>query len=89
MTSGTGVTPAAYGPAVRAALVGLLVLVAACASPDAGKGDRDDRVVPTVPGSVPSFTMPPPGGDDPTGSVDRAERATVTDVVDGDRRGGR
>lgn len=84
MTSGTGVTPAAYGPAVRAALVGLLVLLAACASPESGTGDRDDPVVPTAPVSVPSFTVPAPGGDEPSGSVTRAERATVIEVVDGD-----
>lgn len=84
MTSDTGVTPAAYGPAVRAALLGILVLAAACASPESGTGDEDDPVVPTVPVSGPSFTVPAPGGDEPTGSVIRVERATVIEVVDGD-----
>lgn len=90
MTWGTArVTPTAYVPPVRAAVMGILVLAAvACSSPESAT--EDDPVVPTDPGSLPAFTVPTtdpdvpgvPGA--PGGPAVGGERATVTEVVDGD-----
>ncbi len=86
MTSGTTpVTRAAYVPGVRVAVVGIVVLMAvACASPGSSTADRDDPVVPTDPATVPTFTLPAPEPREPGEPVVGADRATVTEVVDGD-----
>jgi len=77
------VTTTAYGPAVRAALAGIVLMAAvACASGD--DSAPDDPVVPTDPGSVPPFTAPTTDPTAPGGPVTSGERATVTEVVDGD-----
>lgn len=85
MTSGTApVTGAAYVPRVRAAVVGILALAAvACSSPESST-DADDPVGPTDPASVPTLTEPAPDPGEPDGPAVDAERATVTEVVDGD-----
>lgn len=84
MTSDTApVTQGAYRPVVRWAVLGIVVLAAvACGSPESAT--RDDLVGLTDPGSVPPFTVPAPDGEAPPDPAAGAERATVTQVVDGD-----
>ncbi len=83
MTSGTAsVTRAAYGPPVRAAVLGIVVLAAAvvaCSSPDR----PDDPLGPSDPGTVP----PLHGADHRSGRTRRASRRRR--AGDGDRGRGR
>jgi micrococcal nuclease len=67
---------------VRAAVLGIVVLAAAvaCSSPDG----PDDPLGPTDPGTVPPFTVPTTDPGEPGGPAVGIERATVTEVVDGD-----